>query len=124
MPSKLPIIKANTTQDNIDKMKVIAESNKRSIAKELELLIENYIKDYESIHGEIDLELFKLQKFEKATEPLCEEAYKLVEKTAIKKGISTREMWNKYLSIQSPKKKNKEDFKVIQKYIEKRLNEE
>ena len=67
MPSKLPIIKANTTQDNIDKMKVIAESNKRSIAKELELLIENYIKDYESIHGEIDLELFKLQKFEKAT---------------------------------------------------------
>lgn len=53
MPSKLPIIKANTTQKNIDKMKVIAENNKRSLAKELELIVENHIKEYEAKHGEI-----------------------------------------------------------------------
>lgn len=55
MPSKLPIIKANTTQVNIDKMKVIAETNKRSVAKELEWLIERHIQEYENIHGEIEL---------------------------------------------------------------------
>lgn len=55
MPSKLPIIKANTTQENIDKMKVIAGSNKRSVAKELEWLIERHIKEYESENGEIKL---------------------------------------------------------------------
>lgn len=56
MPSKLPVIKANTTQDNIDKMKYIAKANKRSMAKELELLIEIHIKEYESLHGEIKIE--------------------------------------------------------------------
>lgn len=56
MPSKLPIIKANTSQENIDKMKFIAKSNKRSMAKELELLIEIHIKEYESLHGEIQIE--------------------------------------------------------------------
>jgi hypothetical protein len=56
MPSKLPIIKANTTQSNIDKMKIIAETNKRSLAKELELIIEEHIKKYEKEHGEIQIE--------------------------------------------------------------------
>ncbi len=53
MASKLPVIKANTTQENIDKMKVIAEKNKRSMAKELELIVEKHIKEYEKEHGEI-----------------------------------------------------------------------
>ncbi len=56
MPSKLPIIKANTTQENIDKMKVIATSNKRSVAKELEWLIERHIAEYEAENGEIVIE--------------------------------------------------------------------
>ena len=56
MPSKLPVIKANTTQENIDKMKYIAKKNKRSMAKELELFVEIHIKQYESIHGEIKIE--------------------------------------------------------------------
>lgn len=55
MPSKLPIIKANTTQENIDKMKIIAERNKRSLAKELEMIVENHIKEYETKHGEIKI---------------------------------------------------------------------
>lgn len=56
MPSKLPILKTNTQQENIDKMKVIAKANKRSVAKELEMLVEIHIKQYESIHGEIKVD--------------------------------------------------------------------
>lgn len=56
MPSNLPVLKMNTKQENIDKMKVIAKANKRSMAKELEMLVEIHIKKYESIHGEIKLE--------------------------------------------------------------------
>lgn len=56
MPSNLPVIKTNTKQENIDKMKIIAQKNKRSMAKELELLIEIHIKEYESLHGEIKTE--------------------------------------------------------------------
>lgn len=55
MPSKLPILKMNTSQENIDKMKIIAKENKRSMAKELEMIVELHIKQYESIHGEIKL---------------------------------------------------------------------
>lgn len=62
MPSKLPVIKANTTPQNIEKMRVIASANKRSIAKELEWLIERHIAEYESIHGEIDA-TFSFEKF-------------------------------------------------------------
>lgn len=56
MPSKLPIIKANTSQENIDKMKVIAAANKRSVAKELEWLIEKHIAEYEAENGEIEID--------------------------------------------------------------------
>lgn len=55
MPSKLPIIKANTTQENIVKMKTIAKYNKRSVAKELECIIENHIDKFEKEHGEIEI---------------------------------------------------------------------
>lgn len=53
MPSTLPIIKARTKQINIDKMKFIADYNYRSVSKELELIIEKHIKDFEDEHGEI-----------------------------------------------------------------------
>lgn len=53
MPSKLPVLKTNTTQKNIDKMKVIAAAHKRSLAKELEFITENHIMKYEIEHGEI-----------------------------------------------------------------------
>ena len=54
MPSNLPIIKTNTTYTNISKMKVIAKAHKRSVAKELEYLIEKHIEEYEAEHGEIE----------------------------------------------------------------------
>lgn len=53
MPSNLPVMKTRTTEENIDKMKFIAEYNKRSLSKELELIIEKHIKDFEKEHGEI-----------------------------------------------------------------------
>lgn len=55
MPSKLPIIKANTTQENIIKMKTIAKHNKRSVAKELETIIEKHIDNFEKEHGTIEI---------------------------------------------------------------------
>lgn len=55
MPSKLPIIKANTTEENIIKMKTIAKHNKRSLAKEVEYIVENHIAEFEKEHGEIEI---------------------------------------------------------------------
>jgi hypothetical protein len=37
-----------------DKIKKIAETNKRSIAMQIEYALEIYIKDYEKINGKID----------------------------------------------------------------------
>lgn len=55
MASKLPVLKTNTKQENIDKMKVIAATNKRSLAKELEFITELHIKEYEALHGTIEI---------------------------------------------------------------------
>ena len=55
MPSKKPIIHFNTDQWIIDKMKIIAKDNSRSLAKEMEYLCKQRIKEYENEHGEIDL---------------------------------------------------------------------
>lgn len=40
---------------NFEKIKIIAENNKRSIAMQIEYLIENCIANYEKEHGEIKL---------------------------------------------------------------------
>ena len=42
-------------QENFDKIKFISEHNKRSIAMQIEFLIENCISTYESEHGQIPL---------------------------------------------------------------------
>lgn len=55
MATKLPVIKANTKEDNIIKMKFIAEKNKRSVSKELEYIIEKHIAEFESKYGEIEI---------------------------------------------------------------------
>ena len=55
MPSDLPVLKTNTKQENIDKMKIIAKANKRSLAKELEFITELHIKEYESVHETIEI---------------------------------------------------------------------
>lgn len=40
---------------NFEKIKIIAEHNKRSIAMQIEFLIENCIANYEKEYGEIKL---------------------------------------------------------------------
>ena len=56
MAATLPVIKANTKPENITKMKFIAKQNKRSLAKELEFIIEKHIAEWEKEHGEITVD--------------------------------------------------------------------
>jgi len=42
--------------ENFEKIKVIAKKNKRSIAMEIEYVLEQHIADYEKKHGPIKVE--------------------------------------------------------------------
>ena len=56
MPSKKPIIAVRTTEEIIEKMKYIAESNNRSLSAETEMLIKQHIKSFENCNGIIKTE--------------------------------------------------------------------
>ena len=121
MPSKKPIIHFNTDQWLIDKMKYIANENNRSLAKQMEYLCKQCIKEYESIHGEINIDESNNQKLETIVETWCNTFYKDILKKAQKRGTTPREEWSNYLNTVPDKKKSKEDFKLIQKYVEERI---
>ncbi|MBQ8519171.1 MAG: hypothetical protein IJ455_06200 [Agathobacter sp.] len=53
MSTDKPLIKAYVSQENYLKIKQIAASNKRSLSNQIEVLIEEKIKSYESEHGSI-----------------------------------------------------------------------
>ncbi|MGB8455544.1 MAG: hypothetical protein WCD89_24895 [Anaerocolumna sp.] len=53
MPSKKPRLMTYTNQNTINKFYYISELEKRSASKELEYIVEEYIKNFESINGEI-----------------------------------------------------------------------
>lgn len=55
MASNLPRYTLRIPQEYLDKMRYIAEENGRSANKEIELMIKQRIKDYESANGEIIL---------------------------------------------------------------------
>lgn len=55
MPSDLPRFTIRTKQENIDKMKYIAEIECRSTSKEIEYLMLKRIREYEKKFGEITL---------------------------------------------------------------------
>lgn len=55
MPSDLPIIRVRTTQENINKLKIIAKEHNRSMSGELEYELLQLIKRYEEKHGEISI---------------------------------------------------------------------
>lgn len=55
MATNLPKYSLRIPQIYLDKMKYIAEENGRSANKEIELMIKQRIKDYESQSGEIKL---------------------------------------------------------------------
>lgn len=44
------------SEELIEKIKVIAKNHKRSANKEMELILEDYVKDYENEYGEIEAE--------------------------------------------------------------------
>lgn len=118
MPSKKPIIHFNTDQWLIDKMKYIASENNRSLAKEMEYLCKQRIKEYELECGEIEVEESQDDQIIGMIKTLCEKMYKDVLKKAEKNGSTPRKEWGKYLDKVSEKKKNQNDFKLIQKYVE------
>ncbi len=43
------------SEELLEKVKAIAASNKRSANKEIEFILENAVKDYEKLNGEISL---------------------------------------------------------------------
>ncbi len=53
MPSDLPRYTLRIPQELLDKIRYIAEENGRSANKEIELMIKQRIKEYESQNGEI-----------------------------------------------------------------------
>lgn len=55
MPSDLPVIKVRTNSNNVVKIKTIAKHHKKSVSKEIEMLIEKHIEAFEKEHGEIEI---------------------------------------------------------------------
>lgn len=56
MATDLPVIKGNTEQWVIDKMKIIAKENERSLSKEVGYACKQHIKKYELENGEIKID--------------------------------------------------------------------
>lgn len=54
MPSLIPAFTLRIPEELMDKLRVVAEINKRSVNKEIEYLIEQYIKKYEKETKPID----------------------------------------------------------------------
>lgn len=56
MASKLPQFVIRAEKETLDKIKYIAEENKRSATQEIVYMIEQRIKSYESINGKIQID--------------------------------------------------------------------
>lgn len=55
MSTAKPIFTLRVEHIVLKKIKIIAKENKRSTAMQIELALEEYIKDYEKIKGKIDI---------------------------------------------------------------------
>lgn len=53
MPSKLPSYPVRAKQEIFEKMKVIADSNERSLNQEIVYLMKRHIEEYEKTHKEL-----------------------------------------------------------------------
>ncbi len=51
-----PPFSLRVSEDLLDKVKYIAENNKRSANKEIEFALEQYVKTFESENGKINIE--------------------------------------------------------------------
>lgn len=57
MGNYYPPFSLRISEELIEKLKFIAKVNKRSANKEIEFIIEDYIKNYENAHGKIECDL-------------------------------------------------------------------
>lgn len=55
MPSNLPKFTLRTDKVTLEKFRFIADDNFRTVNKELEMLMQKHIAEYEAKHGEIKL---------------------------------------------------------------------
>lgn len=55
MPSNLPKFTLRTNQQTLDKFRYVADNNFRTMNRELEMLMQKHITEYEREHGEIQL---------------------------------------------------------------------
>lgn len=55
MPSNKPRLMTYTTQEIVEKFAIIAELENRSMSKELEYIVKQYIQNYENQHGNINI---------------------------------------------------------------------
>lgn len=54
MPTDKRVFTLRLQEDNFNKIKYIAEKNKRSIAMQIEYLVEQFIDEFEKEHGKIN----------------------------------------------------------------------
>ena len=55
MPSDLPRFTFRTNSETLEKLRFIADNNFRTLNKELEMLVNQYIADYETKNGAIKI---------------------------------------------------------------------
>lgn len=55
MPSNKPRLMTYTTKETEMKLKHIADKQSRSVSKQLDYIVKNYIENYEQEHGTIEL---------------------------------------------------------------------
>ena len=53
MPSNRPKLMTYTTDEVIEKFKIVSEAENRSMSKQLEYIVKEYISKYEQTHGTI-----------------------------------------------------------------------
>ena len=73
---------------------------------------------------ESDSERLKREKFNSTTDTMGESMYELLLKLSDNSKKTLQELWNEYLSTLSDKKKESAEFRIIQRYIEKRISED
>lgn len=62
MPSDLPRITLRIEQEYIDKLKIIAEANERSLNQEITYTLKQKVKEYEETHGRINNSKLSISK--------------------------------------------------------------
>lgn len=55
IPSKKPVLMTYTEKETIEKFKIVAKNDSRTMSKELEYIVKEKIKEYEKENGEIKL---------------------------------------------------------------------